>query len=115
MLDMFKCKFSLVEWLIILRLVNRIPGFFKMVCMVLILIILLIFNNIVGEFVIGRVIKAMNANWHPACFRCEECNVELADAGFIKHAGRALCHGCNARIKADGLQNYMCHKCQLVS
>lgn len=65
-----------------------------------------------GEFVIGRVIKAMNANWHPACFRCEECSTELADAGFIKHAGRALCHACNARIKADGLQNYMCHKCQ---
>ncbi|KAI5646949.1 LIM domain-containing protein [Phthorimaea operculella] len=64
-----------------------------------------------GEFIIGRVIKAMNANWHPACFRCEECNVELADAGFIKHAGRALCHACNARVKADGLQNYMCHKC----
>lgn len=65
-----------------------------------------------GEFVIGRVIKAMNANWHPSCFRCEECSTELADAGFIKHAGRALCHACNARIKADGLQNYMCHKCQ---
>ncbi|KAJ8718997.1 hypothetical protein PYW07_016553 [Mythimna separata] len=64
-----------------------------------------------GEFVIGRVIKAMNANWHPACFRCEDCNVELADAGFIKNAGRALCHTCNARIKADGLLNYMCHKC----
>ncbi|CAH1635658.1 unnamed protein product [Spodoptera littoralis] len=64
-----------------------------------------------GEFVIGRVIKAMNANWHPACFRCEECNVELADAGFIKNGGRALCHTCNARIKADGLLNYMCHKC----
>ncbi|XP_045496675.1 LIM and senescent cell antigen-like-containing domain protein 1 isoform X1 [Colias croceus] len=63
------------------------------------------------EFVIGRVIKAMNANWHPACFRCEECNMELADAGFIKNAGRALCHTCNARIKADGLQNYICHKC----
>lgn len=65
-----------------------------------------------GEFIIGRVIKAMNANWHPSCFRCQECSVELADAGFIKHGGRALCHTCNARIKADGLQNYMCHKCQ---
>ncbi|KOB68257.1 Steamer duck [Operophtera brumata] len=39
--------------------------------------------------------------------------MELADAGFIKHAGRALCHACNARVKADGLQNYMCYKCQL--
>lgn len=41
-----------------------------------------------GEFVIGRVIKAMNANWHPGCFRCELCDVELADLGFVKNAGR---------------------------
>ncbi|KAK7829635.1 hypothetical protein U0070_013321 [Myodes glareolus] len=41
-----------------------------------------------GEFVIGRVIKAMNTNWHPGCFRCELCDVELADLGFVKNAGR---------------------------
>ena len=64
-----------------------------------------------GEFVIGRVIKAMNANWHPACFRCEECNGELADAGFIKCQGRALCHTCNARVKAGALGKYICHQC----
>lgn len=66
----------------------------------------------VGEFVIGRVIKAMNANWHPGCFRCEECNGELADAGFIKCQGRALCHTCNARVKAGALGKYICHQCQ---
>ncbi|MEJ1286342.1 hypothetical protein NN561_017349 [Cricetulus griseus] len=43
-----------------------------------------------GEFVIGRVIKAMNTNWHPGCFRCELCDVELADLGFVKNAGRPL-------------------------
>nr|CAD7440972.1 unnamed protein product [Timema bartmani]CAD7462932.1 unnamed protein product [Timema tahoe] len=64
-----------------------------------------------GEFVIGRVIKAMNANWHPNCFRCEECNKELADLGFIRNQGRALCHECNAKAKAVGLGKYVCHKC----
>lgn len=64
-----------------------------------------------GEFIIGRVIKAMNASWHPRCFRCEECSVELADTGFIKNGGRALCHECNAKVKARGLGKYVCNKC----
>jgi len=40
------------------------------------------------EFIIGRVIKAMNCSWHPNCFLCELCDAPLADAGFIKSAGR---------------------------
>jgi len=68
----------------------------------------------IGEFVIGRVIKAMNSNWHPQCFRCEECNGELADAGFIKCQGRALCHTCNANVKAGVLGKHICHQCQYV-
>lgn len=64
-----------------------------------------------NEFIIGRVIKAMNANWHPQCFTCELCMKELADLGFIRNAGRALCHECNARVKAESLGKYMCHKC----
>ena len=44
----------------------------------------------VGKFVIGRVIKAMQANWHPDCFRCEICNDGLADSGFVKNAGRLV-------------------------
>lgn len=40
------------------------------------------------EFIVGRVIKAMNANWHPECFRCELCNKELADIGFLRNSGR---------------------------
>jgi hypothetical protein len=65
-----------------------------------------------GEFVIGRVIKAMNSNWHPRCFRCQMCDKELADLGFIRNQGRALCHECNAKAKAVGLGKYVCHKCQ---
>merc|ERR1719338_105177 len=48
-----------------------------------------------GEFIIGRVIKAMQSTWHPECFCCEMCGKELADLGFIKNQGRALCHECN--------------------
>lgn len=65
-----------------------------------------------NSFIIGRVIKAMNASWHPECFRCEMCEIELADTGFIKNANRALCHECNAKVKAIGSGKHVCHKCQ---
>lgn len=48
----------------------------------------IIFFNFKDEFIIGRVIKAMNANWHPHCFTCEMCNKQLADVGFLRNAGR---------------------------
>ncbi|MXQ88135.1 LIM and senescent cell antigen-like-containing domain protein 2 isoform X1 [Bos indicus] len=67
-----------------------------------------------GEFIIGRVIKAMNNNWHPGCFRCELCDVELADLGFVKNAGRHLCRPCHNREKAKGLGKYICQRCHLV-
>uniref|UniRef100_A0A5F9CQT5 LIM zinc finger domain containing 2 n=1 Tax=Oryctolagus cuniculus TaxID=9986 RepID=A0A5F9CQT5_RABIT len=67
-----------------------------------------------GEFIIGRVIKAMNSNWHPGCFRCELCDVELADLGFVKNAGRHLCRPCHNREKAKGLGKYICQRCHLV-
>lgn len=41
-----------------------------------------------GEFIIGRVIKAMNNSWHPECFCCDLCQEVLADIGFVKNAGR---------------------------
>lgn len=44
--------------------------------------------NKCGEFVIGRVIKAMAASWHPTCFCCESCHKELADCGFIRNQVR---------------------------
>ncbi|KAG0724290.1 LIM domain-containing protein unc-97 [Chionoecetes opilio] len=69
--------------------------------------------NKCNEFIIGRVIKAMNNNWHPQCFTCELCTKELADLGFIRNAGRALCHECNARVKAESQGKYMCHKCHV--
>lgn len=67
--------------------------------------------NKCGDIVIGRVIKAMQASWHPECFRCQLCSKELADSGFIRNQNRALCHGCNASIKASEIGKYSCQKC----
>ncbi|EYC28313.1 hypothetical protein Y032_0008g88 [Ancylostoma ceylanicum] len=64
-----------------------------------------------NEFIVGRVIKAMNASWHPDCFRCELCSKALADIGFLRNAGRALCRECNEREKAAGSGRYVCHRC----
>jgi len=64
-----------------------------------------------NEFIIGRVIKAMNGNWHPGCFTCSECDKELADLGFIRYHNRAVCHDCNAILKARGSDKHTCQKC----
>ncbi|EUB60965.1 LIM domain-containing protein unc-97 [Echinococcus granulosus] len=64
-----------------------------------------------GYFIVGRVIKAMNSSWHPECFRCQICDKCLADDGFVKHSGRALCHECNAREKANSSDRILCFKC----
>uniref|UniRef100_A0A8C5M5Y4 LIM domain-containing protein n=1 Tax=Leptobrachium leishanense TaxID=445787 RepID=A0A8C5M5Y4_9ANUR len=67
-----------------------------------------------GEFIIGRVIKAMNNSWHPECFRCDICEQVLADIGFVKNAGRHLCRPCHNREKARGLGKYICQKCHAI-
>ena len=43
-----------------------------------------------GEFVVGRVIRAMSQCWHPNCFKCVSCHTELADIGFVKSQGRSV-------------------------
>ncbi|XP_023573141.1 LIM and senescent cell antigen-like-containing domain protein 1 [Octodon degus] len=67
-----------------------------------------------GEFIIGRVIKAMNNSWHPECFCCDLCQEVLADIGFVKNAGRHLCRPCHNREKARGLGKYVCQKCHAI-
>uniref|UniRef100_A0A182MUK3 LIM zinc-binding domain-containing protein n=1 Tax=Anopheles culicifacies TaxID=139723 RepID=A0A182MUK3_9DIPT len=67
--------------------------------------------NKCNNFVIGRVIKAMAANWHPQCFTCERCGIPLADSGFIRNQNRALCHDCNRKEKEVGLGKLVCNKC----
>lgn len=64
------------------------------------------------QFVIGRVIKALNNSWHPNCFNCQLCERPLADQGFIKNNGRALCHDCNVLEKAAAVGRYVCNKCK---
>ena len=60
-----------------------------------------------GKFVIGRVIKAMQANWHPDCFRCEICNDGLADSGFVKNAGRWVCQNVTEMLsRGEGIPIY---------
>ncbi|PRD30842.1 UNVERIFIED_CONTAM: LIM and senescent cell antigen-like-containing domain protein 2 [Trichonephila clavipes] len=60
------------------------------------------------NFVFGRVIKAMNNNWHPECFTCELCNTMLADQGFIKNAGRIELNADAREVKGD-LYCLRCH------
>ncbi|KAH7645847.1 LIM zinc finger domain containing stck [Dermatophagoides farinae] len=67
-----------------------------------------------SEFIIGRVIKAMNANWCPNCFKCELCQDILTDKGFFKNAGRALCQPCNEKEKAAAIGKYICFKCKAI-
>ncbi|XP_067949220.1 LIM and senescent cell antigen-like-containing domain protein 1 isoform X2 [Watersipora subatra] len=70
--------------------------------------------NKCGEFVIGRVIKAMNTSWHPDCFHCQLCDSPLADTGFVRNMGRALCRDCNLQEKASSSGKYVCHKCHMI-
>lgn len=64
-----------------------------------------------GDFVIGRVIRAMGQCWHAKCFKCISCHCELADTGFVKSQGRPLCKRCNSEVKG-GVKKF-CGKCSL--
>lgn len=64
------------------------------------------------RFIIGRVIKALNHSWHPNCFNCQLCQKPLADEGFVKNTGRALCHHCNILEKAATVGRHVCQKCK---
>lgn len=60
-------------------------------------------NVAVGDFVIGRVIRATGHCWHPKCFKCVNCHKELADIGFVKNQGRPLCKQCNSEFKGTAI------------
>ncbi|XP_078736328.1 LIM and senescent cell antigen-like-containing domain protein 1 [Lampetra fluviatilis] len=67
-----------------------------------------------GEFVIGRVIRAMNSAWHPACFRCDACGAQLVGSGFVRSADRHLCHACHALLVSRGVgPGWRCRRCRL--
>lgn len=55
-----------------------------------------------GEFIIGRVIKAMNNSWHPECFRCDLCQEVLADISLNQERREGTGRGTVVPSKAAG-------------
>lgn len=69
-----------------------------------------------NNYIIGRFIRAMNRTWHPNCFQCEQCNIPLADLGFLKggmNDDTALCHNCHTMEKEASKNLHKCYKCRL--
>ena len=63
------------------------------------------------DFIRGKVIKAINGNFHPDCFNCAICAANLTDQGFIKNGTLALCHRCNSSIKSGACPKAICSEC----
>lgn len=64
-----------------------------------------------SEFITGRVIRALSSNWHPQCLTCDHCDKPVADIGFSKVGGRAVCKECAAKLRQQqgGMQCRKCH------
>ena len=63
-----------------------------------------------SEFITGRVIRALSSNWHPHCLTCDHCDKQVADIGFSKVGGKAVCKDCSVKLKQkSGLQCRKCH------
>lgn len=45
-----------------------------------------------GGALLGRIVNAMGARWHPGCFRCCICNELLENLSSYEHDGRPYCH-----------------------
>ena len=63
-----------------------------------------------SEFILGRVIRALSASWHPACLTCSDCDRPLAEVGFTKLGGRPVCRECGARLK-ERQEGPVCRRC----
>lgn len=42
--------------------------------------------------IIGRIVSAMGARWHPQCFRCTVCNELLEHVSSYEHDEKPYCH-----------------------
>ncbi|TFK34459.1 hypothetical protein BDQ12DRAFT_613425 [Crucibulum laeve] len=42
--------------------------------------------------IMGRIVSAMGARWHPACFKCTVCSELLEHVSSYEHEGRPYCH-----------------------
>ena len=45
-----------------------------------------------GGMIVGRVVSAMDARWHPGCFRCCLCKELLENLSSYEKDGRSFCH-----------------------
>ena len=45
-----------------------------------------------GGMIVGRVVSAMEAKWHPRCFRCCVCSELLENLSSYEKDGRSFCH-----------------------
>uniref|UniRef100_A0A1I8IS40 Adaptor protein enigma n=1 Tax=Macrostomum lignano TaxID=282301 RepID=A0A1I8IS40_9PLAT len=64
-----------------------------------------------GDYIVGPVVRALQASWHPTCFACHRCGRVLADA-FVKSLGRALCRECNLEERMQSTVRYLCKRCK---
>jgi hypothetical protein len=67
-----------------------------------------------GNFIKGRVIRALEGSWHPGCFTCEVCRGELAEKGFTRYAGKVVCRECREKARTNERNKgmHVCKKCQ---
>ena len=45
-----------------------------------------------GGMIVGRVVSARGARWHPGCFRCCVCDELLENLSSYEMDGRSFCH-----------------------
>ena len=62
-----------------------------------------------SEFITGRVIRALSSNWHPSCLTCDHCEKPVADIGFSKVGGVAVCKDCATKLRQHS--GMLCRKC----
>jgi len=49
--------------------------------------------------ILGRIINAMGARWHPECFRCSVCDTGLEHISSYEHDDRPYCHLCYHEVR----------------
>jgi len=66
-----------------------------------------------SDFIIGRVIKALSASWHPECFTCDRCDKSVSDIGFAKIDGKPVCKECAGKLRdrSNSENKPICRKC----
>ena len=47
-----------------------------------------------SDWLILQVITALGRTWHPGCFACCQCNVELGTQHFFERDGKPFCEQC---------------------